>query len=112
MKRPFLHAYKGAKAMLSVRPEDLTMGEKMVFLLIMALFEEKDQVTMYDVKQANKGIENPTTGLLIRNLCSKGFLTRSRSNQFFSRTYLTVTDKGLLLARSFRMALASLRSLG
>ena len=98
--------------MLSIRPEELTMGEKMVFLLVMALFEEKDQVTMYDVKQANKGIEKPTTGLLIRNLCSKGYLARNRSNQFFSKTYLSVTEKGLLLARSFRSALASLRSLG
>jgi DNA-binding MarR family transcriptional regulator len=111
MKKPFLHAYNGAKAMLTVRPEDLTMGEKMVFLLIMALFEVKDQVTMFDVKEANKGIEKRTTAQLIRNLCSKGYLTRSRSNQFFSRSFLTVTDKGLLLARSFRVALASLGSL-
>jgi DNA-binding MarR family transcriptional regulator len=112
MKRPFLHADKGAKAMLSVRPEELTMGEKMAFLLIMALFEVKEQVTMHDVKQANTGVKENTTNSLIISLVNKGYLTKQRSNQYFSKAYLTVTDKGLLLARSFRSALASLRSLG
>jgi DNA-binding MarR family transcriptional regulator len=111
MKRPFLNAYKGAKAMLQTKPEDLTMGEKMAFLLIMALFEVKDQVTIYDVKKANEGVKEQTTTKLIYNLSNKGYLIRSRSNQFFSKAYLTVTDKGLLLARSFRSSFASLGSL-
>jgi DNA-binding MarR family transcriptional regulator len=109
MKRPFLTAYNGAKAMLETRPEDLTMGEKMAFLLVLALFEVNDQVTIYDVKKANKGINEMTTIRLIYNLTSKGYLSKQRSNQYFSRTYLSVTDKGLLLARSFRSAFGSLR---
>jgi DNA-binding MarR family transcriptional regulator len=111
MKRPFLNAYKGAKAMLSVRPEELTMGEKMAFLLVMALFEVNNQVTMYDVKKANNGVKENTTNSLIISLVNKGYLTKQRSNQFFSKSYLTVTDKGLLLARSFRSCFASLGSL-
>jgi DNA-binding MarR family transcriptional regulator len=112
MRRPFLNAYKGAKAMLTVKPEEMTMGEKMAFLLILALFEAKDQVTIFDVKKANEGVKENTTTALVYSLTKKGYLSTTRSNQYFSRTYLTVTDKGLLLARSFRMALASLRSLG
>ena len=112
MKNLFLSLYKSSKVAMETSKEDLKLSEKMVFLLILALFQKQDQVTIYDIKKANLGINERTTDRLIRQLINKGYLTKQRSNQYFSRTYLTVTDKGLLLARSFRMALASLRSLG
>lgn len=98
--------------MLEEKSSGLNMGEKMVFLLILALFEKREQVTVFDVKQANKNVKQCTTEKIISNLTAKGYLSKTRSNQYFSRTYLTVTEKGLLLARSFRVAFASLSSLG
>ncbi len=112
MKKPYLAIYKGAKVMLEVNSDKLKVGEKMVLLLILALFESNDHVTMHQVREANTNVKIKTTYALINGLMAKGLITKQRSNQHYSKTFLTVTDKGLLAAREFRVLFASLSALG
>ncbi len=82
----------------------LTVGEKIVFLLVVALMGESETVTRFDVLRTNKGNKN-TTASNLRSLILKGYLSASRSNQYFSRSYLSLTEKGLLLKAHIKKTL-------
>lgn len=84
------------------------MGEKIVFLLVMGLLEQKEVITIHEVKQANLPSNLKTTENNFYALKAKGYFTTQRSNQFFSRAYITPTEKAFLLLRSFRSLVASL----
>lgn len=103
--------YIHTKATLLFEKESLSIGEKLVFLLIMGLLEKNEQLTLFDIVSANKPTNQSTTRKLIDALKAKGYFTTQRSNQFFSRAYITPTEKAFLLLRSFRSLVASL-SLG
>lgn len=84
------------------------IGQKLVFLLIMGLFEKNDQLTLFDIVEANKPTNESTTRKIIDALKAKGYFTTQRSNQFFSRAYITPTEKAFGLLRRFRSLVASL----
>lgn len=73
----------------------------MIFSLISGLLSLNGTCTIYDVAIANNGIN----GTLNRSVTDKhvsllykaGYINKNRSKQHFSRTYLTLTEKGLLL---------------
>jgi hypothetical protein len=108
MKGQTIKFYYSNKAMFMLDPEGLKIGEKLVFLLIMGLLEKKDSLTLYEVIQANKPTNTNTSNRIFRQLKAKGYFTTQRSNQFFSRAYITPTEKAFLLLRSFRSLVASL----
>ena len=108
MKTDPLYAYRLTKATLTFEAERLSIGEKLVFLLIMGLLEQNGVITLHEVKKANSPTNEGTTAGLLNQLKAKGYFTTQRSNQFFSRAYITPTDKAFLLLRSFRSLVASL----
>lgn len=104
-----LEAYKTTKATLTFEAENLMIGEKLVFLLIMGLLEKHGVITLHEVKEANLPTKISTTSSIFEKLKAKGYFTTQRSNQYFSRAYITPTEKAFLLLRSFRSLVASLR---
>jgi DNA-binding MarR family transcriptional regulator len=88
----------------SVGETGLIFGEKAVFLLIVTLLEENSSLTQYDVIKLNNAPEK-TTYNIISKLIKKGYLSSTRSNQYFSRSYLSLTEKGLLLKAHIRKVL-------
>ena len=84
----------------------LNKGHLIVFTLILALLEYNDIISKYDVKQANR-INPNTTNSNILYLEKIGLLTSKRSNQFFSRSYISITPKGLLLKSQLKKVLNS-----
>lgn len=109
MKANALLAYQLTKATLTFEKENLSIGEKLVFLLIMGLLEQNEQLTLFEIVEANKPTNESTTRKLIDALKAKGYFTTQRSNQYFSRAFITPTEKAFLLLRSFRSLVASLR---
>ena len=86
---------------------DLLRSEYFVLLLVIGLLSKnKGIVSQIEVCKANKAIKHTTTYTLIRQLTEKGYLSKHRpSNQFYSRSYLSLTDKGLLLQAKILEAL-------
>jgi DNA-binding MarR family transcriptional regulator len=107
-KNTFKTIYTGIKIAMHGKAEDLKLGENIVFLLILALFESMDQVTIFDVKKANEGVKEHRTHKIVSELARKGYLMRNRSNRHFSKSFLSVTEKGLLYARCVRSSFGSL----
>ncbi len=88
----------------SVGTDGMNYGERAVFGLILAYLEAGDSVTQYDIIKAN-GAKEVTTYAIIKRLILKGYLSASRSNQYFSRSYLSLTEKGLLLKAHIKKTL-------
>lgn len=109
MKANAFLAYQLTKATLTFEKENLSIGEKLVFLLIMGLLEQNDQLTLHELKKANEPTNEGTTAGILNQLKRKGYFTTQRSNQYFSRAFITPTEKAFLLLRSFRSLVASLR---
>jgi DNA-binding transcriptional regulator PaaX len=93
--------YKSVSSMMQLNPAklDLMRGEYVVFSLICGLIRANNGiVSQYEVCEANKGTIKETTYNIIHRLTKKGYLSKHRpSNQYYSRSYLSLTDKGLLL---------------
>ncbi len=79
-------------------------GEKLVFSLVVALMGESGTVTQFDIINANKA-NKKTTYTIIARLIKGGYLSASRSPQYFSKSYLSLTEKGLLLKAHIRKTL-------
>jgi len=85
---------------------ELTMGEKAVFCLILDCLRLFDSVSMYDIVKRNGGLKT-TTYSNLRNLKKKGFIKTERSSQFYSPSFIELTEKGNLFASRLRKALNS-----
>ena len=89
-----------------MKNNNLNKGQLIVFTLILAMFEYNDILSIYDVKKANRTNEF-TTMNNIASLRKKGLIKTQRSNQYFSRAYLSLTDKGLLLKSQLKKILST-----
>lgn len=74
--------------------QELRMGEKLVLITLIRLLGEKQVITKNDVCTANQA-KRDTTYHLIQSLERKGYLESKRSNQYFSRSFLSLRGKGL-----------------
>lgn len=97
------------RAFMMLENKTMHIGEKLVFLLIMGIYEEKGVITLKEIKQANLPTKEDTTANIFEKLKAKGLFTTTRSNQYFSPAFVTPTYKAFLLLRSFRSLVASLR---
>lgn len=95
----------GLQWFFSGEKNELTIGQKIVLISILSLFEVKDLITKQDVIKANKAKQN-TVYSNIRGLENKGFIKSTRSNQFYSLSYITLTEKGNLFASRLRRILS------
>lgn len=81
--------------------KDLKYPGLVIFSLIIAIINKKGTCTAYDIITANTGLKKPikreTTYTNISRLQKAGYINKTRSKRHFSRTYLTLTEKGLLL---------------
>lgn len=75
---------------------DLDTSGFFLMMLICGLFERLEVVSQYDVVKENEKFSAPFTYKIVSSLVRKGYLSKQRSNQYFSRSYLTLTDKGNL----------------
>ena len=80
--------------------KDINMVQLIVFCLIAGLLDRKGSTTMFEVNKLNSG-ENKLrlggTHRYINELFEKGYLNKQRTGAYFSKTYLSLTEKGLLL---------------
>ena len=88
------------------REINMRKGNIIVFLLILALLENNKELSKYEVIRANKSPDG-TTRTNIQQLERLGLITSKRSNQYFSRSYISLTEKGLLLKYKLRKVLLS-----
>ena len=88
------------------RQYELRKGQTILFILILSLFETQSTVTRYDVIRLNRGNKNTTSSNLVK-LHQIGLIQTQRSNQYFSRAYLSLTPKGLLLKSQLKKVLNS-----
>ena len=96
----FLFFYKSllVNSILSPYKVGMRRGEYITLVLIISLIESNNGiVTQADVIKANKDIPRSTTYRNIKMLIDAGYLNSERGRQFFARSYLTLTDKALLL---------------
>jgi hypothetical protein len=84
----------------------MNKGNIIVFILILSLFEQNTIVSKYDVIKANRS-KKMTSHANIYQLINLGLLSANKSNQFFSKSYLSLTPKGLLLKSQLKKVLNS-----
>lgn len=87
----------GIRFFLSECNKELTMGEKFVLIVVTRLCDQNHVVSKLEVCDANS-IKKNTTYSLLRALETKGFLKSVRANQFYSKSFVSLSDKGLLFA--------------
>lgn len=97
--------FNGLQWFFSGEKNGLTLGQKIVLISILSLFEAKDIITKKDIIKANKANIH-TTYSNIRALEAKGFIKSTRSNQFYSLSYISLTEKGNLFASRLRRILS------
>jgi DNA-binding PadR family transcriptional regulator len=101
--------YKSMSVYLKMPPKEfgLMKGEYVVFSLVCGLIQRnKGIISQLEVCKSNSDIITGTTYNIIHRLVKKGYLSKHRpSNQFYSRSYLSLTDKGLLLQAKILEAL-------
>lgn len=87
------HLESGIRFFLTQNNNELTSGEKVVLITIIRLIEEKEVVTKQEICKANR-IKNNTTYAIMRSLETKGFIKSKRARQHYSRSFLSLTEKG------------------
>ncbi len=85
---------------------ELKTGEKALFCLILDHLSLFGTVSMFDIVKANNGNKN-TTYSNLKSLRRKGFIKTERSSQFYSPSFIELTEKGSLFASRLRKALNS-----
>jgi len=86
--------------------KEIGTGEKAVFCLILDHLSAFGTVTMKQIVTANNGNKN-TTYTNLQRLLTKGFIKTERSSQFYSPSFIELTEKGNLFASRLRKALNS-----
>lgn len=105
MKTLKINQFKaGLEHFLSLEERNLRIGEKMALIAIIALFETQDTATKKEIIGITKA-KAITTYKNIKLLEDKGYVESARSNQFYSRSFLTLTDKGNYFASRLRRIL-------
>lgn len=84
--------------------KEISLGEKIALISVIAVFDTKEVVTKQDIIRVNKA-KADTIYANLRNLEKKGYIQSTRSNQFYSLSYITLTDKGNLFASRLRRIL-------
>jgi len=105
MKKPvntFLIGFKAISNFLA--DKSLLWGEKAVMMLIIALLEEKEIISQKEVIQANRS-PSPTTYKNIQQLRAKGYIQTNRANQYYSLSFIELTEKGRITASRLRRQL-------
>jgi DNA-binding MarR family transcriptional regulator len=95
MKINLQHIEAGIRYFLTEGNEELTPGEKFVLILTSRLLEQFQVVSKQEVCENNQAKPATTYGFL-KSLEHKGFIRSTRSNQYYSKSYLSLTEKGLL----------------
>lgn len=106
IKNNLKHIETGIRYFLTKGNNELRIGEKLVLITVIRLLAEKQVITKYDVCNANH-IKRDTTYHLIQSLERKGYLVSNRSNQYFSRSYLSLKGKGLKFSSEFKKEVLS-----
>jgi|GEM_PF-1801164 len=79
----------------------LRLPQIIVFGAIVALLDKTGATTQYEVIKLNTGqnkaLSKTTTVEHIKKLETEGFIIKTKSPQYFSRSYITLTKSGLLL---------------
>lgn len=89
------HVENGIRFYLKFENHLLTGGEKLVLILAIRLLEEKQVVSKQDVCLENHaGLS--TTYSILYSLERKGYIQCQRSKQFFSKSFISLSVKGLL----------------
>ena len=102
MKQLTVNQFKaGLLYFFDQRTRDLRIGEKLVLINILALLEQIDIISKADIVKASDA-KNTTTYANIRSL---GYIQSIRGNQFYSLSYVSLTDKGNLFASRLRRIL-------
>tara|TARA_R110000772_G_scaffold46279_1_gene105683 strand:+ start:476 stop:799 length:324 start_codon:yes stop_codon:yes gene_type:complete len=105
MKQLTVNQFKaGLLYFFDQRTRDLRIGEKLVLINILALLEQIDIISKADIVKASDA-KNTTTYANIRSLENKGYIQSIRGNQFYSLSYVSLTDKGNLFASRLRRIL-------
>jgi len=103
----YYHLFK----IFGIQKEDFVHGlykyEIIVFLLVLACFDNMEVVTKKDIVRINKSIPEQSTYSSLRQLQEKGYIDSIRSNRYYSPSYISLTPKGLLLKRSLGKYLSS-----
>jgi len=81
--------------------ENLSGGEKFVLIITIRLLKEKQVISKQDICNENK-VKNSTTYSIIKSLENKGYLTSKRGNQFYSKSFLSLINKGLMFSNNFK----------
>lgn len=103
-RKAFKHTYKTFKAFFDKSVIDCPLGAKIVFSLILGLFEDNEVLTKNDVCKANNQ-KIGTTYAYIKMLEDLGFITSQRTNEYYAKSYIELTDKGKLTASRLRRVL-------
>ncbi|MCS5488913.1 hypothetical protein [Algoriphagus limi] len=89
------HIEAGIRYFLTEGNDELTPGEKFVFILTIRLIDQQHIVTKQEICKSNQA-KPATTYAFLRSLEHKGYLKSNRSKQYFSRAFISITQKGLL----------------
>lgn len=106
MLNPFAIAFNAVKFRSLDGNEGLIARESIVFLLLCAYFDDNSVIDKYTVVNSNKASKTATYTIM-RSLENKGFIQSQRSKQHFSRSYISLTSKGLRLKRELASLLNS-----
>lgn len=87
----------GIKFFVSEYNNELSMGEKIVLITIIRIAEEINIVTKNEICKENN-ISHSTTYSIIKSLEKKGYIISLRGKQFYSKSYVSLTNKGLLFS--------------
>ena len=95
------HLEYGIRFFVSEYNKELSMGEKIVLITIIRIAHEINIVTKNDICIENK-IRHSTTYSIIKSLEKKGYIISLRGKQFYSKSYVSLTNKGLLFSHHIR----------
>ncbi|AMQ57089.1 hypothetical protein AO498_11630 [Algoriphagus sanaruensis] len=94
MSVSLLHIEAGIRYFLTEGNEELSPGEKFVLILTARLLDEHQVISKQEICEVNQAKPATTYGFL-KSLENKGYIRSNRSNQYYSRSFITFTDKGL-----------------
>jgi len=86
---------------------DLEYKEILIFLLVLSCFEREKVVCKTSIVNMNNQYSNDVTYNSLKVLESKGIISSVRNKKFFSKSFISLTSKGLLLKRSLNKYLSS-----
>ncbi|GAB2479021.1 hypothetical protein [Algoriphagus taiwanensis] len=84
----------GIRYFLTEGNEELTPGEKFVLILTSRLLEQHQVVSKQEICDKNQAKKATTYGFL-KSLENKGYISSDRSNQYYSRSFVSLTERGL-----------------